>query len=100
MRSGRGRVFGRVAAEWMRNAAGGTVLNLQADMLGSAAVRFNAVKRRRATKYRTTSTARCSRLCRERLYADGAGGGRTVTMQEMSTKVGAGRTAVAGEAKP
>ena len=50
---GRGGVLGRVAAEWMRNAAGGTVLTLQADTPGIVAVRFNAVKRRLATKCRT-----------------------------------------------
>jgi len=32
--------------------------------------------------------------------ADGAGGGRTVTMPEMTTKVGAGGTAIARATKP
>jgi len=49
-------VFGRVAAEWMRNAVGGTVLTLQKKKTpGIEAVRFTAGKRRRATKYRATS---------------------------------------------
>jgi hypothetical protein len=41
----------------MRNAAGGTVLTLQVDTPGIAAVRFTAGKRRRAMKRSTASGA-------------------------------------------
>jgi len=46
---------------------------------GIVAVRFTAGKRRRATKCERRAAPRPSRRSRERLYADGAGGGQYAT---------------------
>ena len=58
----------------MRNAAGGTVLTLQADTPGIAAVRFTAGKRR--TTKRSTASGTPGVADEAMSEADGAGGGQ------------------------